>query len=159
MPLTQKCKQQKAAEQDSKRQQCDISKIFDTDSDSASASASASEMSDVRLPGNQELFAQQQRQNQYQQQAPQNLPPVRPQPLPFRTADSPRPPPPLSSRADRPASAADFDQIMLSIGALTGRFDEVRKDITGIAGRLDGHSAQLASLAREATEDRLMWWI
>ena len=43
---------------------------------------------------------------------------------------------------------------MLSIGALTGRFGEVKKEITGIAGRLDGHSVQLAALAREAAQDR-----
>ena len=90
------------------------------------------------------------------------MPPIRPQqqpqPQPFRTTDvlrDPRAlPPPPSSRADRPASAADFDQIMLSIGALTGRFDEVKKEITGIAGRLDGHAGQLATLVREATEDQ-----
>ena len=43
---------------------------------------------------------------------------------------------------------------MLSLGTLTGKFDAVKTEITGIAEKLDSHSGQLANLAREATEDR-----
>lgn len=43
---------------------------------------------------------------------------------------------------------------MQSIGALTGKFDAVKSEITGIAGKIDNHTSQLAALTRETTEDR-----
>ena len=147
MPVTRKRKQTNIADNPNKKP-CEVNKIFDSEDDelilSAMSSTASSQDSPV-LPTNHPQSAQV-RPPLPMQSGPSRLP------GPFVSAGNVavRPPPPQVVQAaaakknpDSPATSSDIDRLMSSIGALTGKFDEVKQDITGVASRLDDHTNRL----------------
>ena len=143
MLVIRKRKQSNVTENPNKKQ-CDINKIFDSEDDNLILSAMSSTSRSQGLP----VFpADGSRTVQQPRPPPMQAGPSRPQAPVLSSATgnvaARMPPPAVKKSPDSPATSADIDRLMSSIGALTGKFDDVKQDITSVAARLDDHSNRL----------------